>query len=58
MDHRSAQLAGLGLFSTSGLIFLRAAAQAGDALATVDSIVWLVGCTAWLLPFVRPCDDH
>ncbi len=58
MDHRSAQLAGLGLFSTSGLIFLGAGVRAGDTLTTVGSIVWLIGCAVWLLPYFRSSDDH
>jgi drug/metabolite transporter (DMT)-like permease len=53
MNHRSAQLTGLSIFSASGVIFLVGAIDAGDTTNAIGSAVWLVGCAVWALPFLR-----
>ncbi len=43
------ELAGWGLFSVSGVLFLVAALRAGDALLLWGSITWLAGVAFFLV---------
>ena len=47
------ELAGWGLFTVSGIVFLVAALRDGDALLLWGSITWLAGVAAFLAGWSR-----
>ena len=47
------EMAGWGLFSVSGVLFLVAALRVGDALLLWGSITWLLGVALFLIGLRR-----
>jgi len=47
-------LCGWGLFMVSALFFIWAALRAGDTLALMGAIFFLVACIAFMIPLFAP----
>lgn len=53
MSERRAALIGWRLFVASALFFAAASIRAGDLLALVGSLLFLVACFVFLIPLLR-----
>ena len=53
MSHQRWVLAGWLLFIVSALFFIAASWRAGDGLALLGSIFFLIACFAFLVPVLR-----
>ena len=56
MDERKSQIIGLIGFIFSGFFFIAAGIKYEDPLTIGGSIVWLISCIIWLIPFIRPAN--
>ncbi len=57
MDDNRCQIIGLVGFIIAGLIFVAAGIKFGDPLTISGSVVWIVSCLVWMIPFVRSKKD-
>jgi len=53
MHDRHYQIAGLVGFILAGFIFVAAGINFGDPLTIAGSVVWIVSCLIWLIPFLK-----
>jgi hypothetical protein len=47
------ELLALSGFCVSGVIFIVSGVQSGDFLTVLGSIVWIVSCLCWMIPYRR-----
>ena len=40
-------------FCVSGVIFIVSGVQSGDILTVTGSVIWLVSCICWMIPYRR-----
>lgn len=53
MDENTCQLIGLLGFILAGAIFVAVGVKFGDPLTIAGSVVWILSCLVWLIPFLR-----
>lgn len=47
------ELLALSGFCVSGVMFIVSGVQSGDFLTVAGSVVWLVSCLCWMIPYRR-----
>lgn len=47
------ELLALSGFSLSGLFFIVSSIRNGDVLSLIGSVVWVVSCLFWMLPYKK-----
>ncbi len=47
------ELLALSGFCVSGVMFIVSGVQSGDFLTIAGSVVWLVSCLCWMIPYRR-----
>lgn len=45
------ELLALAGFCVSGVFFIMAGLRSGDVLTVLGSVVWIVSCVCWMLPY-------
>jgi hypothetical protein len=54
MEERHYQIIGLRGFIIAGLVFIALSINLGDTLAIIGSVIWVMFCLIWMIPFLKP----